>query len=118
MGSGKSSTPSCARFQHISQASAARKSDRLRELTAELFSVKPDATAEYARFLSIRQRGLCLPEAQLTERLAGATIMVTGGTGCIGSALMTQLAARNPGRLVSVTRGVTTPWERCQARST
>ena len=55
--------------------------DRLRELTGELLRAKPDATSEYARFLSIRQRGLCLPEAQLTERLAGATIMVTGGTG-------------------------------------
>jgi uncharacterized protein YbjT (DUF2867 family) len=84
--------------------------DRLRELTAELSRAKPDAIAEYARFLSIRQRGLCLPEAQLHEQLAGATIMVTGGTGCIGSSLMTQLAARNPARLVSVTRGVTTPW--------
>lgn len=90
------------------------ETDRLRELTAELFRVKPDATSEYARFLSIRQRGLCLPEAQLNERLAGATILVTGGTGCIGSALMTQLAARNPGRLVSVSRGVTTPWEQPQ----
>lgn len=86
--------------------------DRLRELTAELFRAKPDAIAEYARFLSIRQRGLCLPEAQLNEQLTGATVMVTGGTGCIGSSLMTQLAARNPARLVSVTRGVTTPWAR------
>jgi uncharacterized protein YbjT (DUF2867 family) len=84
--------------------------DRLRELTRDLLRARPEATAEYARFLGIGQRGLCLPEAQLTERLAGATIMVTGGTGCIGSSLMTQLAGRNPGRLVSVTRGASTPW--------
>jgi NAD(P)-dependent dehydrogenase (short-subunit alcohol dehydrogenase family) len=85
---------------------------RLRELTAELIRARPEATAEYARFLSIRQRGLCLPEAQLSERLAGATIMVTGGTGCIGSSLMAQLAIRKPGRLVSVSRGATAPWIR------
>jgi FlaA1/EpsC-like NDP-sugar epimerase len=39
-------------------------------------------------------------------------VLVTGGTGCIGSTLMTQLAARRPGRLVSVSRGVTRGWSR------
>ena len=38
--------------------------------------------------------------------------MVTGGTGCIGSSLMAQLAIRNPARLVSVSRGATAPWIR------
>jgi uncharacterized protein YbjT (DUF2867 family) len=37
---------------------------------------------------------------------------VTGGTGCIGSALMAQLAQRLPARLVCVSRGVTTAWPR------
>ena len=85
---------------------------RLRELTAELIAAKPEAQAEYARFLGVKQRGLCLPEAELAERLAGATILVTGGTGCIGSTLMAQLAARRPGRLVSVSRGTTVGWPR------
>jgi nucleoside-diphosphate-sugar epimerase len=85
---------------------------RLRTLTGELMAAKPEAAAEYDRFLGVRQRGLCLPEAELGERLAGATVMVTGGTGCIGSALMTQLAQRNPGRLVGVSRGLTTSWPR------
>jgi nucleoside-diphosphate-sugar epimerase len=85
---------------------------RLRGLTAELAKAKPDAAAEYARFLGIRQRALCLPESELTERLTGATIMVTGGTGCIGSTLMAQLAARRPARLVSVSRGITSGWPR------
>ena len=82
----------------------------LRELTQSLVSAKPEAAGEYARFLGIKQRGLCLPEAELTERLRGATVLVTGGTGCIGSTLMAQLAAREPGRLVSVSRGITQGW--------
>jgi nucleoside-diphosphate-sugar epimerase len=88
---------------------------RLRELTAELLAAKPEAQAEYARFLGVKQRGLCLPETELAERLGGATVLVTGGTGCIGSTLMAQLAARGPGRLVSVSRGLTTGYPRQSA---
>jgi NAD(P)-dependent dehydrogenase (short-subunit alcohol dehydrogenase family) len=85
---------------------------RLRELTSELMAAKPETAVEYARFLGIKQRGLCLPEAELTERLGGAIVLVTGGTGCIGSMLMAQLAQRGPGRLVSVSRDVTAGWPR------
>jgi NAD(P)-dependent dehydrogenase (short-subunit alcohol dehydrogenase family) len=85
---------------------------RLRELTGELIAAKPEAAVEYARFLGIKQRGLCLPEAELTKRLGGATVLVTGGTGCIGSTLMAQLAQRQPGRLVCVSRGVSAGWPR------
>jgi nucleoside-diphosphate-sugar epimerase len=96
---------------HTVPAGQARLDDAqraaLRDLTRSLIAAKPEAAGEYARFLGIKQRGLCLPEADLAERLRGATVLVTGGTGCIGSALMTQLAAREPGRLVSVSRGVT-----------
>jgi nucleoside-diphosphate-sugar epimerase len=84
----------------------------LRELTRSLIAAKPEAAGEYARFLGIRRRGLCLPEADLTERLRGATVLVTGGTGCIGATLMAQLAAREPGRLVSLSRGATAGWPR------
>jgi hypothetical protein len=38
---------------------------RLRDLTGELIAAKPEAQAEYARFLGVKQRGLCLPEADL-----------------------------------------------------
>jgi nucleoside-diphosphate-sugar epimerase len=84
----------------------------LRELTRSLIAAKKDAHAEYARFLAIGHRGLCVPEAELTGRVRGATVLVTGGTGCIGSALMSELAARNPARLVSVSRGITDSWPR------
>jgi NAD(P)-dependent dehydrogenase (short-subunit alcohol dehydrogenase family) len=79
----------------------------LRDLTAELMRARPDAASEYQRFLAIGRRGLCLPEGRLTAKLRGTTVLVTGGTGCIGSALMGQLAIRGPARLVSVSRGVT-----------
>jgi len=62
---------------------------------------------EYTRFLNARQRRLCLPEIPLLEKLSGKTIMVTGGTGCIGTALITQLARYYPARITSVTRGYT-----------
>ncbi|HEX9354229.1 MAG TPA: hypothetical protein VF933_10510 [Streptosporangiaceae bacterium] len=67
---------------------------RLRELTRALIAVKEGAAQEHARFLGIGQRGLCLPEAQLSGWLSGTTVMVTGGTGCIGSTLMAQVAKR------------------------
>ena len=79
---------------------------RLGELTQSLIAVKEGAAEEHARFVGISQRGLCLPEAQLSGWLSGATVLVTGGTGCIGSTLMAQVAARGPGRLVSVSRGL------------
>lgn len=90
-------------IEAIGQAVPARKTSldqvevaRLRELTGELIAAKPEAAAEYARFLGVKRRGLCLPEAELSERLGGATVLVTGGTGCIGWTLMAQLA--RPGR--------------------
>ncbi len=84
--------------------------ERLRELTQTLTEVKEGAAEEHARFLGIGQRGLCLPEAELSAWLSGATVLVTGGTGCIGSTLMAQVAERGPGRLVSVSRGGTDGW--------
>ena len=84
----------------------------LRALTQALIAARAGAAEEHARFLAIAERGLCLPEAELAGRLRDATVLVTGGTGCIGSTLMSQLAARGPGRLVSVSRGVTADWPR------
>ena len=42
----------------------------LRELTNSLVAAKPDAAGEYARFLGIKQRGLCLPQADLATESA------------------------------------------------
>jgi nucleoside-diphosphate-sugar epimerase len=78
----------------------------LQDLTQSLIAAKCGAAEEHARFLSIAERGLCLPEELLAERVRGATVMVTGGTGCIGSTLMGQLVTRGPGRLVSISRHI------------
>ena len=79
----------------------------LRDLTAALMTARPHAASEYQRFLAIASRSLSLPEEQIGARLRGATILVTGGTGCIGSMLIAQLARYRPARVVSVSRGVT-----------
>lgn len=84
----------------------------LRRLTRELLAAKAGAELEDQRFLAIMQRGLVLPETELSCRMKDAAVLVTGGTGCIGSALMAQLAQRGPRRLVSISRGVTTCWPR------
>ena len=96
--------------QHDLDAAAV---SRLRELTARLVAGRrEEARTEYERFLSVIKRELCLPKDRLAERLDGAVVLVTGGTGCVGSTLITQLAAFRPARIVSVTRGVTRDWPR------
>lgn len=43
-------------------------------------------------------------------RLEGRVILVTGGTGCVGTHLIGQLTDYNPARIVSVSRGVLQDW--------
>jgi FlaA1/EpsC-like NDP-sugar epimerase len=85
---------------------------RLQELTRALIEAKPDAQQEYARFLAISERGLPLPDDELDAWLRGKSVIVVGGTGCIGSTLMEQVEIRCPKRLVSVGRGVTAGYPR------
>jgi NAD(P)-dependent dehydrogenase (short-subunit alcohol dehydrogenase family) len=82
----------------------------LTELTRRLVASRPEATEEYKRFEAVRERALSLSAARAAQWLAGRRVLVTGGTGCIGSVLMEQLAALGPARLVSISRGVTEPW--------
>jgi nucleoside-diphosphate-sugar epimerase len=84
----------------------------LRSLTQALIAARPAAAEEYARFLAISQRGIPVPETELAAWLGGATVLVTGGTGCIGSVLMAQVARQRPRRLVSVSRGLSNGWPR------
>lgn len=83
---------------------------RLSRLTTELMAARPEAATEHERFNEVRRRGLRLPADELAGRLGGATVLVTGGTGCIGSALLGELSRYGPGRLVSVSRGTTAGW--------
>jgi nucleoside-diphosphate-sugar epimerase len=87
----------------------------LRSLTQSLAAARPDAAEEHGRFLALRQRAIPVPEAELAAWLGGATVLVTGGTGCIGSTLMAQVARRSPQRLLSVSRGLTRGWPRVAA---
>jgi FlaA1/EpsC-like NDP-sugar epimerase len=92
--------------------------DVLRELsslTQALLAASTGAAEECERYLAIQKRAIAVPEDQLREWLNGACVLVTGGTGCVGSALITQLAALGPRRLVSLSRGLTGGWPRSQA---
>jgi hypothetical protein len=80
---------------------------RLGELTQQLLAARSEAQQEYARFLGISERAIPLPEDDLATWLDGKNVLVVGGTGCIGSKVMRQVASRCPRRLVSVGRGVT-----------
>ena len=71
-----------------------------------------EAIAEYERFLGVAERELGLPVEQVASHLDGAVVLVTGGTGCVGSALISQLSAVSPARVVSVSRGITCGWPR------
>jgi nucleoside-diphosphate-sugar epimerase len=80
----------------------------LRGLTSALLELRAsEAIQEQARFLSIAARSLPVPEDRVRDSLAGATVLVTGGTGCIGTALIGQVR-EHAARVVSVSRGLTT----------
>ena len=77
-----------------------------------LLASKPAAQEEYSRFLAAAGKDIDLPHPVLAACLKGKRILVSGGTGCIGAALMAQLARFEPACLVSVSRGVTQGWPR------
>jgi FlaA1/EpsC-like NDP-sugar epimerase len=84
----------------------------LRALTQVLVTERAGAIEELARFHEIRERRMEPPEPALAGWLRGRTVLVTGGTGCIGSTLMEQIARLGPRWLVSVSRGQTAGWPR------
>ena len=81
-------------------------------LTQALLASKPEAQEEYGRFLAAVRKDIDLPGPVIAGCLQGKRILVTGGSGCVGSALMAQLARFSPARLVSVSRGITQGWPR------
>jgi NAD(P)-dependent dehydrogenase (short-subunit alcohol dehydrogenase family) len=84
----------------------------LAEATRALLAGHTDPGVEHERFREIRRRQLCLPADELAAWLRGARVLVTGGTGCIGSTLTGVLAGLGPARLVSLSRGQPTVWPR------
>jgi nucleoside-diphosphate-sugar epimerase len=82
----------------------------LQSLTRTLTAAKPDAVQECHRFEELRKRCINLDEAALSAWLRGKSVLVTGGTGCLGSILLAEVMRFGPGRLVSVSRGQTSGW--------
>jgi FlaA1/EpsC-like NDP-sugar epimerase len=80
---------------------------RLARITAELVENFPEALSSAERFQSQCHRALRLDERLLRAGIEGRVVLVTGGTGCIGSALLGELQGLEPSRLVSLSRGVT-----------
>lgn len=81
----------------------------LSKLTRQLIGERPDAAGEYERFKAIMRRSVDLPPEPTRAWIEGRTVLVTGGTGCIGTLVAEQVAAGRPGRLVCAARGVTKP---------
>jgi nucleoside-diphosphate-sugar epimerase len=75
---------------------------RLEELTAALLRVSPESQTEFRRYLAVSEREISLFSDLLFDRLNGRRILVTGGSGCIGTALLRQVARFKPKRIVSV----------------
>lgn len=85
---------------------------RLSEQVARLHEEFPESIEEYIRFNAIRKRELDVPLDQLEAWLSSRVIVVTGGTGCIGTVLLEQLRSFSPKRLISISRGSRRPWRR------
>jgi len=79
-----------------------RDIDRLTVLTGDLLRQKPDSDRELARYLSIRDRTIAVPEAPVRSAVRNRRILVTGGSGCLGTVLLRQLSDLHPAELTSV----------------
>lgn len=85
--------------------------DYLQARTADLLAECGDLAQEtHAQYFDTQARSLALNTDALHDELAGRRILVTGGTGCIGSALLRELAHYEPSKIVSVSRGRMGPW--------
>ncbi|MET8278926.1 polysaccharide biosynthesis protein [Micromonospora sp. NPDC005174] len=80
---------------------AGEELDRLRRLTGQLMASQPDSHTELARYLSVQERGIPVPEQEAGAAIRGRRVLVTGGSGCIGTELLRTLAALQPSVLVS-----------------
>lgn len=86
----------------------------LRDVTARLVAAaREQSLTELANFRRTFDRRIDVDDAGVAEVLTGAVVLVTGGTGTIGSALLRRLQDFAPARVVSISRGVTTPISIC-----
>lgn len=84
-----------------------RASQRLRGLTSALLRLERTGAAEtWKDFCAVKDRVLAVDRDRLRAALSGKVVLVTGGTGCIGSTLLEHLQEFSPSVLISVSRGV------------
>lgn len=85
-----------------------RVAQQLRSTTIELGHYWGHRAVDaFNRFAATTYRELSAPDLSSLSALQGQTILVTGGSGCIGEALLNELTKLRPERLVSVARGIT-----------
>lgn len=82
---------------------------RLAELTSRLLKARPDSIGEMRRYLAVRERTIPVPQEKVRAAVAGRRVVVTGGSGCLGTALLEQLVTLDPAELISA---AITPAER------
>ena len=84
----------------------------LRLYTGDLAaSCSAEAQEDYDRYHDTERRQISLCVEALKEVHEDKTILVTGGTGLIGTVLMRELSRLNPAAIVSLSRGLTVPLE-------
>jgi nucleoside-diphosphate-sugar epimerase len=87
--------------------------DRMRAATRAVVAERSEAgRAELDRFRETGRRALGIDHDRVRRAHQGRTVLVTGGTGCIGSVLVRLLRANGAARVVSISRGRTNRWPR------
>ncbi|NJL22516.1 MAG: hypothetical protein HC895_19585 [Leptolyngbyaceae cyanobacterium SM1_3_5] len=75
----------------------------LQNLTVKLIEAyQADGMLQADPFEEVWTRNIHLYEAEVRDRLAGKTVLVTGGEGCVGQALIQQLVRLGAGKILSV----------------
>lgn len=75
----------------------------LQALTFKLIEAyQADGMLHSDPFAEVWERNIYLYENEVRDRLAGKTILVTGGEGCVGQALIQKLVRLGAGKIVSV----------------
>lgn len=93
----------------VGDDSAARR--RLALATSAVRADRGQAgAAELARFRSLGTRSLGIDLERVAAAHQDRVVVVTGGTGCIGSAVVRALIPLRPRRIIVVSRGRTTRW--------
>jgi dTDP-4-dehydrorhamnose reductase len=75
---------------------------RLCGLTAQLLCTMPDSGQELEYYLGIRDRTIPIADGAVSAAVTGATVVVTGGSGCVGTVLLEELREFAPARLFSL----------------